>query len=74
MGADAFAQIRDQDEVVEVLTRALAGGRVAHAYAFVGPGGPGARPRLLLSPRPWWRRAMPAGPGASTAAHVRMSG
>ena len=39
MATDAFAEIRGQDEAVEVLRRAVAGGRVAHAYAFVGPAG-----------------------------------
>jgi DNA polymerase III gamma/tau subunit len=33
--------IRDQPRAVELLRRALAGGRVAHAYAFVGPPGSG---------------------------------
>jgi DNA polymerase III gamma/tau subunit len=33
--------IRDQPRVVELLRRALAGGRVAHAYAFVGAPGSG---------------------------------
>lgn len=33
--------IRDQPRAVELLRRALATGRVAHAYAFVGPAGSG---------------------------------
>jgi DNA polymerase III gamma/tau subunit len=33
--------IRDQRRAVELLRRALEGGRVAHAYAFVGPPGSG---------------------------------
>jgi DNA polymerase-3 subunit delta' len=33
--------IRDQPRAVELLRHALAGGRVAHAYAFVGPAGAG---------------------------------
>jgi DNA polymerase III gamma/tau subunit len=33
--------IREQPRVVELLRRALAGARVAHAYAFVGPPGSG---------------------------------
>jgi DNA polymerase III subunit delta' len=33
--------IRDQPRAVALLRRALAGGRVAHAYAFVGPPGSG---------------------------------
>src|ERR1700730_17405958 len=35
--AMALEGIRDQDEAVTLLRRALATGRVAHAYAFVGP-------------------------------------
>ena len=38
MGLEA---IREQPRVVELLRRALAGARVAHAYAFVGPPGSG---------------------------------
>ncbi|HEX5815968.1 MAG TPA: hypothetical protein VF010_11620, partial [Methylomirabilota bacterium] len=34
-------EIVDQPRAVEQLRRALAGGRVAHAYAFVGPAGSG---------------------------------
>ena len=37
----ALEAIRDQPRAVELLRRALAGGRVAHAYAFVGPSGSG---------------------------------
>jgi DNA polymerase III gamma/tau subunit len=37
----AFETIRDQPRAVELLRRALEGGRVAHAYAFVGPAGSG---------------------------------
>jgi DNA polymerase-3 subunit delta' len=37
----ALEAIRDQPRAVELLRRALAGGRVAHAYAFVGPAGSG---------------------------------
>jgi DNA polymerase III gamma/tau subunit len=33
----AFEALTDQPRVVELLRRALAGGRVAHAYAFLGP-------------------------------------
>jgi DNA polymerase III gamma/tau subunit len=33
--------VRDQPRAVELLRRALDGGRVAHAYAFVGPTGSG---------------------------------
>jgi DNA polymerase-3 subunit delta' len=37
----ALEAIRDQPRAVELLRRALAGDRVAHAYAFVGPPGSG---------------------------------
>jgi len=37
----ALEAIRDQPRAVEMLRRALAGGRLAHAYAFVGPSGSG---------------------------------
>ena len=37
----ALEAIRDQPRAVELLRRALAGGRVASAYAFVGPSGSG---------------------------------
>jgi DNA polymerase III gamma/tau subunit len=37
----ALEAIRDQPRAGELLRRALAGGRVAHAYAFVGPTGAG---------------------------------
>jgi DNA polymerase-3 subunit delta' len=37
----ALEAIRDQPRAVELLRRALATGRVAHAYAFVGPPGSG---------------------------------
>jgi DNA polymerase-3 subunit delta' len=38
-----FETIRGQSAAVEVLTRAIASGRVAHAYAFVGPSGVGRK-------------------------------
>ena len=37
----ALETIRDQPRAVDLLRRALDGGRVAHAYAFVGPAGSG---------------------------------
>jgi DNA polymerase III subunit delta' len=37
----ALERIADQPRAVELLRRALAGGRVAHAYAFIGPSGSG---------------------------------
>ena len=39
----AFERIRGQARAVEMLTRAIASGRVAHAYAFVGPSGVGRK-------------------------------
>jgi DNA polymerase-3 subunit delta' len=47
MRPDAFASIREQDGAVDVLRRAVAGGRVAHAYAFVGPAGSGRKATAL---------------------------
>ena len=47
MTADAFAAISGQDAALDVLRRALAGGRVAHAYAFVGPAGSGRKATAL---------------------------
>jgi DNA polymerase-3 subunit delta' len=44
MGLDA---IRDQLEAVTLLRRALVSGRVAHAYAFVGPEGSGRKATAL---------------------------
>ena len=44
MGLDA---IRDQDEAVTLLRRALGGERVAHAYAFVGPDASGRKATAL---------------------------
>ena len=43
----ALEAIRDQDEAVTLLRRALATGRVAHAYAFVGPEGSGRKATAL---------------------------
>jgi DNA polymerase-3 subunit delta' len=40
--------IRDQPRAVEQLARALAGDRVAHAYAFVGPAGSGRMTTALV--------------------------
>ena len=37
----ALEAVRDQPRAVALLRRALEGGRVAHAYAFVGPAGSG---------------------------------
>jgi DNA polymerase-3 subunit delta' len=43
----ALDDIRGQDEAVSLLRRALAAGRVAHAYAFVGPAGSGRKATAL---------------------------
>jgi len=43
MAADAFTGIRGQDDAVSLLRRAVSSGRVAHAYAFVGPAGAGRK-------------------------------
>src|SRR3989442_3529814 len=37
----AFESIQGQPRAVELLRRALAADRVAHAYAFIGPAGSG---------------------------------
>lgn len=39
----AFEAIRAQSAAIELLSRAIRSGRVAHAYAFVGPSGVGRR-------------------------------
>jgi DNA polymerase-3 subunit delta' len=43
--------IRDQAEAVEMLRRAIATGRVAHAWAFIGPSGVGRRTTALAFAR-----------------------
>jgi DNA polymerase-3 subunit delta' len=54
--ADAFAAIRGQEAAVDRLRRAVASGRIAHAYAFAGPPGSGrmetavALARALVAP------------------------
>ena len=54
----ALDAVRGQPAAVDVLTRALASGRVAHAYAFVGPLGVGRKltaiefAKALLCPHP----------------------
>lgn len=39
--AQRFAEVVGQDPIVDTLRRAVTGGRVAHAYLFVGPRGTG---------------------------------
>jgi len=43
----ALEAIRDQAEAVEVLSRAVETGRIAHAWAFIGPHGVGRRTTAL---------------------------
>jgi len=62
---DAFAPIRDQEEAVALLRRAVATGRVAHAYAFVGPSGVGRKLTALA-----FAKALVAPDGGVTAARV----
>jgi DNA polymerase-3 subunit delta' len=61
----AFAGIVGQDEAVALLGRVLASGRVAHAYAFVGPPGSGRRRTALA-----FARALVAPDGGPAAARV----
>jgi len=63
--AEAFAAIEGQDEAVSLLRRALQAGRVAHAYAFVGPAGAGRKPTALA-----FAKALVAPGGGAAAARV----
>lgn len=63
--ADPFEAIRDQDEAVALLRRAVATGRVAHAYAFVGPSGVGRKLAALA-----FAKALVAPGGGGAAARV----
>jgi DNA polymerase-3 subunit delta' len=62
---DAFAHVRDQDEAVALLRRAVSIGRVAHAYAFVGPSGVGRKLTALA-----FAKALVAPDGGAVAARV----
>jgi DNA polymerase-3 subunit delta' len=62
----AFAEIRGQEEAVDLLCRAVAGGRVAHAYAFVGPPGSGRKQTALA-----FATALAAPGDAAAAARIR---
>jgi DNA polymerase III subunit delta' len=62
---DPFTGILDQDEVVTLLRRAVTTGRVAHAYAFVGPSGAG-RKRTALA----LARALVAPAGGPSATRI----
>jgi DNA polymerase III subunit delta' len=61
----AFEAIREQDEAVDMLRRALEGGRVAHAWAFIGPHGVGRRTTALAFAK---ALAAPAGGAAADRA------
>jgi DNA polymerase III gamma/tau subunit len=59
----ALESIRDQPRAVDLLRRALEGGRVAHAYAFVGPAGSGR----MTTARAFAEALLGGGRGAGTA-------
>jgi DNA polymerase III subunit delta' len=61
----ALEAIREQDEAVDMLRRALEGGRVAHAWAFIGPHGVGRRTTALA-----FARALVAPAGGAAAGRV----
>lgn len=65
MAVDHFAGIEGQEEAVALLRRAAGGGRVAHAYAFVGSAGSGRRLTALA-----FARALVAPDGGPAAARV----
>jgi DNA polymerase III gamma/tau subunit len=58
----ALEAIRDQPRAVELLRRALAADRVAHAYAFVGPPGSGR----MTTARAFAQELLTAQPGAAS--------
>jgi hypothetical protein len=62
---DALAEIRGQDDAVALLRRAVLTGRVAHAYAFVGPAGSGRSATALA-----FAKALVAPDDARAAARV----
>jgi len=61
----ALEAIRDQGDAVEVLRRAIEAGRVAHAWAFIGPDGVGRRTTALA-----FAKALVAPSGGATAGRV----
>jgi DNA polymerase-3 subunit delta' len=63
--ADGFAGISGQAAAVDMLRRAASGGRIAHAYAFVGPPGSG-RMRTALG----FARALVAPAGGNPAERI----
>jgi DNA polymerase-3 subunit delta' len=62
---DALNVIVGQPEAVELLRRALEGGRVAHAWAFIGPHGAGRRTTALA-----FAKALVAPSGGAAASRV----
>ena len=61
----ALEAIEGQAEAVELLRRALAGGRIAHAWAFIGPDGAGRKTTALS-----FARALVAPSGGAAAGRV----
>jgi DNA polymerase-3 subunit delta' len=65
VATDALTGVRGQDEAVALLRRAVASGRIAHAYAFVGPAGSGRTTTALA-----FATALVAGDDARAAARI----
>ena len=61
----ALEAIEGQAEAVELLRRALDGGRIAHAWAFIGPSGSGRKTTALA-----FARALVAPSGGAAAGRV----
>jgi DNA polymerase III subunit delta' len=61
----ALEAIEGQAEAVELLRRALEGGRIAHAWAFIGPSGAGRRTTALA-----FAKALVAPSGGAAASRV----
>ena len=61
----ALEAIEGQDEAVELLRRALESGRIAHAWAFIGPAGSGRKTTALA-----FARALVAPSGGAAASRV----
>ena len=62
---NGFDSIIEQDEAVELLRRTLEGGRIAHAWAFIGPHGAGRRTTALA-----FAKALVAPSGGAAASRV----
>jgi DNA polymerase-3 subunit delta' len=65
VATDPLAEVRGQDDAVALLRRAIATGRVAHAYAFVGPAGAGRTTTALA-----FAKALVAADDARAAARI----